>query len=200
MKISKLAALIKENKHVTVLNTEHEGEITRQHIVVGGAMFPLDGWPKMDKEALLTILDIPQEKRKEYGYTESAHTEYTMKLAEDNVPGFDSPAAEMCVRLKGRWGEMIPFSTECGVEFVSADYVKVIADADGVEWSMRTLDGGNLMVAKCGFEAVACMAVETAWISEEAAEDLRVAADKVRTLWEKKRREDMQRNGEQQTI
>lgn len=200
MKISKLASLIKEYKIITVLNTEYEGEITRQHIVVGGAMYPLDGWPRMDKEALLTILDIPQEKRKEYNYTERAHTEYTMQFVADALPEVDSFAAEMSVRLKGRWGEMIPFNTENGVMFVDADYVKVIADVDGLEWYLRTLDGGNMMVAKYGFETVACMAVETSWMSEETEEDIRAAAGKVSTLWEKKRREEMQRNGQQQTI
>ena len=110
------------------------------------------------------------------------------------------PVRKMSVRLKGRWGEMIPFRTGNGVLFVSSDYVKVIADVEGVEWYLRALDGGSMMVAKYGFETVACMAVETQWISEETAEDIRAAADKVSTLWEKNRREEMQRNGQKQTI
>lgn len=58
MKITRLAALAKEHKSMVIINTVDHGRIVRQHLMIGLAVYPLDGLPILDGGGLLTMLGI----------------------------------------------------------------------------------------------------------------------------------------------
>lgn len=200
MKIARLAALIKEYKSATVLNTTVDEKIIRQHLVVSGAMYPLDGWPAVDSEQLMTIFDVPEDKRDEYAFRQCEHTLHTDLMRIDNGES-DTPASMMSVMLNTREGNLIPFYTHHGVVFINEKYRKVIQDIKTVDWWLRELPyGGKVIIAKNGFQNVACICVEQYCFGEDEAEDLRDISNEATTLCERKREEDKRRHGEQQTM
>jgi len=58
MKIKSISAICKANKSVIL----YEGE-SCQWISDGAAIFPLFGLPKMTKEHIFTMFDVPEDKR-----------------------------------------------------------------------------------------------------------------------------------------
>lgn len=63
MKIKKIAQICAGQKTIYVHNQECKGDLVRQWVGDGVAMYPLDGLPYMDDEALLALMDVPIDKR-----------------------------------------------------------------------------------------------------------------------------------------
>lgn len=172
MKLSKLGALIKEQKSVTVLNTVADEQIIRQHILLYGAMYPMDGYPLLDKDVLLTILDIPKEKRGDYYYKEENHTESTLRWAEDNPLTDDTEAELLMTTLKLPMETLIPVRTVKGIVYIHADYMQPIRDETETEYFYRQLPQGGVIVAKRGWQTIATIATAKGWATETIANEL----------------------------
>lgn len=200
MKLSKLGALIKDQKGAVVLDTvDDEGQIIRQHIMLYGAMYPLDGYPQLDKDILMTILDVPKEKRADYWYREEVHTENTQRWADDNPTiNKDTPASLLSVRIETYQGTLIPVITHHGLVFINAEYKKPISDETEVEYWCRQMSTGYVIVAKKGYQTIATIGPEQKWATDNVADDLLDIANAARKLCEeKKNRNEM---AEQQRI
>lgn len=63
MKIKKIAQICAGQKTIYVHNQECKGDLVRQWVGDDVAMYPLDGLPYMDDEALLALMDVPPDKR-----------------------------------------------------------------------------------------------------------------------------------------
>lgn len=65
MKIKALAALCKKGKSITILDeTDENGQVTRQWICCGTAVYPLDGMPEVTEDTILSVFDVPQSDRR----------------------------------------------------------------------------------------------------------------------------------------
>lgn len=184
MKLSKLGALIKDQKGAVVLDTvDNDGQIIRQHIMLDGAMYPLDGYPQLDKDILMTILDVPKEKRADYWYREGAHTEKTQRWADDNpMINKDTPASLLSVRIETYNGTLIPVITHHGLVFINAEYKKPISDEKEVEYWCRQTSDGYVIVAKKGYQTIATIGPEQNWATDNVADDLLNIANAARKL------------------
>ena len=179
MKLSKLGALIKDQKGAVVLDTvDNDGQIIRQHIMLYGAMYPLDGYPQLDKDILMTILDVPKEKRADYWYREEVHTEHTKRWAEDNPSiNRDTPASLCGIRIELPLRTLIAVNTHHGLVFIDAEYKKPISDEIEVEYWCRQMKTGYVIVAKKGYQTIATIAPAQNWASDNVADDLQDIAN-----------------------
>ena len=192
MKLSKLGALIKDQKGAVVLDTvDSDGQIIRQHIMLYGAMYPLDGYPQLDKDILMTILDVPKEKRADYWYREEVHTEHTKRWAEDNpsING-DTPASLCGVRIDLPLRTLIAVNTHHGLVFIDAEYKKPISDETEVEYWCRQMSTGYVIVAKKGYQTIATIAPAQNWANDNVADDLLDIANEARRLSEDQKKRD----------
>lgn len=199
MKLSKLGALIKDQKGAEVLDTvDVNGQIVRQHIMLNGAMYPLDGYPQLDKDILLTILDVPKEKRNDYWYKEERHSDCTMQWAEDNPRQSDTPASLCETHIKLPAQELIPVNTHSGMVFIDEAYKKPIDDETGVDYWCRRMENGTVIVAKRGYQLIAAIAAPTHWATEDVADDLHDIANAAWALREARKMKET--NAEQQRM
>lgn len=194
MKLSRLGALIKEQNGAHVLNTmDAEGNIVRQHLMLYGAMYPMDGFPLLTKETLLTILDVPRDKWTEYWYKEENHTDLTRLMAEDNPSANrDTPASLCGVRLETPLADVTPVTTYHGMLFIPSDYKKPISDEKAVEWWARKMPAGYLVVAKKGYQLIASIAAVKVWATEDTATELMDIANAARRLCEQQKAQEQQ--------
>lgn len=192
MKLSKLGALIKDQKGAVVLDTvDSDGQIIRQHIMLYGAMYPLDGYPQLDKDILMTILDVPKEKRADYWYREEVHTEKTRRWADDNpLTDKDTPASLCEARIELPLRTLIALNTHHGLVFVDEEYKKPISDEKEVEYWCRQTSNGYVIVAKKGYQTIATISPEQNWANDNVADDLLNIANAARKLCEEQKKRD----------
>lgn len=198
MKFSKLEALAKRKRVMTLVSTfGTNDEVTRQHLLVGHGMYPLDGMPVMNGEELLAAMDVPVDKRVGYYVNEETMNERYMRLAKDNhAQGEDAEATLMSVNLDTARGTLIPVYTPWGVRFMGAEYHAVLKGEKEVAWFARRLDAGVVMVAKVGYKAIAAVSTYKCWASEREVEDLEEIAKATRKAYDEKVKAD----GEQQRM
>ena len=190
MKITRLAALAKEYKSMTIVDTWQDGEVVRQHVVIYGAIYPLDGFPLMDKESMMIMLDVPEEKRKEYTVHRIDMNETLEKATADLLPTPDGQANICRTWLEMPTMELIHVRTQGGIVFMQRKYQQVIEKEKEVDWWSRSLPGGVMLIAKRGFETIASISAETAWTSEDVLEELQLISSHARELHEKRRQKD----------
>ena len=66
MKIKNIAAICKKNKYAVIYERYGESGGVIQYIGDGAAAYPVTGLPKLDKESLLTIFDVPEKQREDW--------------------------------------------------------------------------------------------------------------------------------------
>ena len=66
MKIKNIAAICKKNKYAVIYERYGENGGVIQYIGDGAAAYPVTGLPKLDKESLLTIFDVPEKQREDW--------------------------------------------------------------------------------------------------------------------------------------
>lgn len=200
MKFTKLCSLVKEYRSATLLD-EYAGElISRQHIVVRGAIFPLDGFPVVDKEALLTMMDVPKDKHAEFFIQQSEHTEKMLQYTQDIA---EQEQAALMLGITIGFEQMVLNVLEAedgAVYFVNNDYRKVIGGENGVDWWVRDLGSGKVIVAKRGYQNVGCMSAETMWANELKTDTLSEIASEARRLYTAAKEAELKKDGQQQTM
>lgn len=115
MKLKKLFDKAKETKAVTILDTvDEDGETTRQHLVTGDAVYPLDGMPLVDAKTLLTIMDVPENEQKGWIIDRRGGNErYRWMLADEQIT--DTDASMGLLTLECRGVELRPIYTVHGM-------------------------------------------------------------------------------------
>lgn len=200
MKFSKLAALVREHQSATLLDDMYDGDVVRQHVVVGGAIFPLDGFPVVDKEALLTMMDIPNDKHAEYFIQRAEHTERTRMYTSD-FGEKDQPARILGITIAANNRVLNVLETEGGeIVFVDNAYRKVLGDEKQLEWWVRDVGSGCVVVDTRGYQFVGCMPVERAWVDDYVVDHLADIAVVAARMNEAKKAEEKNRDGEQQRM
>lgn len=198
MKITRLASLAKDHRSITIINTTVDGEITRQHVMIGTAVYPMDGLPVLDGKELLAVLDVPTEKRMEYSvYMRDMWPDMLLITADNHQT--DREASVIDTTICTPWADVLSAYTQSGMMFMNAEYRRVIEKEKAVTWWSRKRDSGaTVLVAKKGYQAIATIMPEFGWVTENVCEDLWHIAQAARNMLEKQKARDAQY--EQQTM
>jgi len=146
MKIKAIEAICKQQRHIRLYNTARG-----QWISAGSAAYPLYSLPKLDEDGLLTIFDIPEDKRSKY-YVEIGDklpSAYDFSDASDGEAMLEIYPIE----VSAYGGIVVPIVTSLGVVYINKKQLKPFDDIErGVDLYERINDAGQLYIAvKDGF-------------------------------------------------
>ncbi len=145
MKIKKLSTILKKRKRAIIFERQSSNGIVFQYISDGSALYPIYGLPRLRKESLLTILDIPQEKWSDWHVSVKDGPE-GMNLTD--VDETESQAFPTFYSLQVGEKTMMPLETEYnGVLFLDRKYLNPISDAAGFSYFKRQDKAGNDYIA-----------------------------------------------------
>lgn len=154
MKLKELFNKAKDIKTVIILDTvDKEGEVTRQHICIGDAVYPLDGIPLVGEKTLLTMMDVPADKRDEwYVHRREGNERDRWMLADEQITDTDATMGKLTL--------------ECnGIE------LRPIKDEKNIRYRLRKNEKEQLIIAQRGLITIAVLA-PSQWANEEEADEL----------------------------
>lgn len=191
MKIKALAALCKKEKNITILDEmDGDGQVTRQWVCCGTAVYPLDGMPEVTEDTILSVFDVPQDDRRLYSVRRGPVSSMERYLADNEDDDREATMGSMTI---GVGGDVIkPIYTPYGLITIKAEMLKPVEDSSKTaQYFARELPTGTVIVIKNGFQAVATIIQHNRWamwdrIAEELGDMSRLAA----RLEEKQRSED----------
>lgn len=162
MKLKKVAALCNRQGVFRLCDeVSEDGEVVRQWLGDGVALYPLDGLPLLEEENLRAMFDIKEKKRKKY-YIRRSEAPGNLCL-DDYDPGEQGLYSDWpMVEYNGF--VVKPLSTPEGIVFVQNAYLAPLEDMEDYLrlFERRTESGQRYIVAKNGMEiAAAIMPMDT---------------------------------------
>ena len=144
MKIKKIVQICAEQKTIYVHNQRGKGDLVRQWVGDGVAMYPLDGLPYMDDEALMALFDVPPDKRA--NWTVRAFSLGAAVSLDDVDPDeADVLPYDLTVNT-GR--TLMPFDGgPRGTLWIQQRYLAPTDDIDIVRYCARPTTGGGRVIA-----------------------------------------------------
>lgn len=148
MKIKKIAQICAGQKTIYVHNQECKGDLVRQWVGDGVAMYPLDGLPYMDDEALLALFDVSPDKRDSWTVREVGLSSL-VSLDDIDPDEVDILPHDLTVNT-GR--TLMPFDGGArGTLWIQQRYLAPTDDIDIVRYCARpTMGGGRVIAVKSG--------------------------------------------------
>ena len=184
MKLKALAALCKrEGAFYLYDNVDADGVIHNQWLGAGGAIYPLAGLPRIEKENLIAMFDITEKQREKIHFQ---HSYLPVHINFEDVDPEETMLDRTYITL-GYGGRVIkPLFTRGGLELMDLDYLKPLADvADDLELYERHTKGGTYFAAKMGFMLVGVI-MPLNIIEESFVENIERLARKCRAALELK--------------
>lgn len=151
MKIKSIAAICKKNKNIAIFERySDDGDILTQYIGDGSAVYPVVGLPKLDKESLLTIFDVPEKDRDNY-FVKTLGVPAGISFEDTDETERHVEREGISIIYSGR--TLKPIRTTRGLVFIESRYLSPVADVlDVLELYERiTPHGTPYIVAKAGF-------------------------------------------------
>lgn len=148
MKLKQIESILKRSKNVQIFEGG-EG----QWLGDGAALYPVYGMPYLTEENLLTMWDIPEDKRSSWYFRKLA--DISVLDLRDNIPGehlIERTLFPICI--KGATVE--PLKTETGALFINVKYLRPFDDLEnGYElYSRIGTDGTQYIAIKSGYSLV----------------------------------------------
>lgn len=144
MKIKKIAQICAGQKTIYVHNQECKGDLVRQWVGDGSAMYPLDGLPYMDDEALLALMDVPIDKRDKWTVRDVGLGSL-VSLDDIDPDEVDILPYDLTVNT-GR--TLMPFDGGArGTLWIQQRYLAPTDDIDIVRYYARPTTGGGRVIA-----------------------------------------------------
>lgn len=163
MKLKQIESILKRNKNVIMYDA---GGV--QWLSDGAALYPVFGMPKLSEENLLTMWDVPEDKRSKWHFHVASSIGQDIR---DTVEGEYIAKRDMSpVCFKGEIVE--PLEMEEGVIFISQRYLRPFDDIEnGYELYIRHSSGGvPYVVVKEGYVLVGAvmpmMVIDKAFVDE----------------------------------
>ena len=151
MKIKQIESICKQAKKIAVIET-HEG----QWLSDGYAAYPVYNLPKLTKEIIFAMFDVPSEKRDKFQFIhENKDDRYNF---EDNDPNeLHTQQEHLYIFKEGRL--LLPLYTSNGVSFIDRKYIRPFENEEnGYDfYERKTPDGRTYIVAKSGLLIVGIM-------------------------------------------
>lgn len=179
MKTGALKAYVKKSGSMALIEG---GE--RQWLATGSGLYPLDGWPKMTAEELMTLMEIPKDEQPMYPIrmqtAEELPEAWQQLIAE---AGEDSEAKPTGLTIGAEGVVVQPMYTRHGLKFAESGAIAVLKDCKKeISWWFReTGSGGGALVAKIGMLTAGVICPQGGWITDEVEEwlaDASMAASK----------------------
>lgn len=156
----------------------------RQWLATGNGMYPLDGWPRMTAEELMTLMEIPKDQQPMYPIrmqTAEGLPEAWQQLMEE--AGQDSEARPAGLTIGTEGMVVQPMYTRRGLKFAESAAVAVLKDSKKeIVWRYRETGAGTgALVAKIGLLTAGVIFPQSGWITDEVEEwlaDTSMAASK----------------------
>ena len=148
MKIKSIAAICKKNKNIAIFERySDDGDILTQYIGDGSAVYPVVGLPKLDKESLLTIFDVPEKDRDNY-FVKTLGVPAGISFEDTDETERHVEREGISIIYSGR--TLKPIRTTRGLVFIESRYLSPVADVlDVLElYERRTAEGAPYIVAK----------------------------------------------------
>ena len=151
MKLKQVEAIIKARKVFTTFTTE-----SAQWVGDLGAMYPIYDLPHLTEDNLLTMWDVPEDKRDKWQYVTNG---YAPEMFRDDVLGdhlLERGMTPLCIN--GAIAE--PIKTEQGVIFINQRYLRPFENLEnGYELYFRQLPGKSPIIAvKEGYSLIGIIA------------------------------------------
>lgn len=144
MKIKKIAQICAGQKTIYVHNQECKGDLVRQWVGDGSAMYPLDGLPYMDDEALWALMDVPIDKRDKWTVRDVGLGSL-VSLDDIDPDEVDILPYDLTVNT-GR--TLMPFDGGArGTLWIQQRYLAPTDDIDIVRYYARPTTGGGRVIA-----------------------------------------------------
>lgn len=162
-------------KQDVMLLTRHNGE---QWLSLSGGIFPLRGWPSVNDEQLLTVLEVAKDKQADYivnvlPESSSAYSSL-MDLMQDGEAYNVTLASVTIGSAKGAW---VPAYTPEGMRFVSVSALSVISEeASRREIIYRQAGPVEALVVMEGLIPAGVLICMSSWIDSQTAEELQDVA------------------------
>lgn len=193
MKLSALFKVCKKHKTIDIIT----GKNDRQWLLVGSySLYPMDGMPHIDKESLLTMMDVPEDEQGKWRILEIELSEYMTQFAQDNTEG-DAVAQRTKTSIVLEDKEYQPFYTRYGMALVDVDMLAPLSDTAKVhEFFAREINGNPVLLVKTGFRLIAAI-FRVKINDKEIADELKDVADHICFNDLKAKEEERQHDGEQ---
>lgn len=168
MKTGALKIYVKKSGSMVLIET---GE--RQWLATGTGMWPLDGWPKMTAEELMTLMEIPKNEQPMYPMrmqtAEELPEAWQQLMAE---AGQDSEAKPAGLTIGTEGMVVQPMYTRHGLKFAESAAMAVLKDSKKeISWRFReTGAGAGALVAKIGLLTAGVIFPQSGWITDEVEE------------------------------
>lgn len=145
MKIKKIAQICAGQKTIYVHNQSCKGDLVRQWVGDGVTMYPLDGLPYMDDEALMALFDVPPDKRDNWTVRD-LNLGSLVSLDDIDPDEVDILPYDLTVN-NGR--TLMPFDVGArrGTLWIQQRYLAPTDDIDIVRYCARPTKGGDRVIA-----------------------------------------------------
>lgn len=200
MKINTLLSMAKKRKNCHIY---YDSRQERQWMQLGGNLYPLDGLPYLDRETLLIMMDVPEEKRDDYWIDCGALPERLLPLVADNHSE-DLPARKAYLTITPLGEELRPVyigerEDKTLVLTTESSYRPIADEIDEYLLFAREAMGETYILAKKGFELLAVIG-RVVVNSGTELETLQDVERHIRTGMAAIKEEEARRDGEQQHI
>lgn len=169
MKFNALVQLCKSSKQIVVYNEDQSGA---QWISDGRAIYPLYNFPKLTRENIFRIMDVPEDKQDKFFYREGSLPKDVFSF-EDMDPT-ENALETGKVGIETRGILFIPLKTQNGISFINYKHLSPFSDADnGYQLFERISKNGIIYIAvKIGFMLAGIVIPYTEILTKELASEL----------------------------
>lgn len=149
MKLKRVAALCRRSMVFRLYDRVDAEGVATQWLGDGGAIYPLNGLPFLDKDGLYRIFDVPEKTQKKISFASGAIPE---GLNVDDYAAGETIAEDMGVTLSYGGKVLLPLRAAGGILYIQSRYLEPLEDqADFLQlYVRRTGDGGRYIAAKVG--------------------------------------------------
>ena len=171
MKMSAVWNLLKKDRLGTIITRPD-----RQWLQIGGCIYPLDGLGLVTPDMLYTLLDVPEDKRRDYHIYEMDVETVPKYLQDVDETDELAEAASFMVRTAGSVYQM--YKAGENLLTINPDTLRPLENEEDVNLYVREYDGGHVMVARSGFLLRAVIGTSTYWARNPLVyEDMQVMAE-----------------------
>ena len=141
MKINKIAAICKKSKQVVIYRDPNDYDA--HYIGDSHAIYLVTGLPELDKNGILTIFDVPEDKKEEWIVNCTNQLEINLDDADPDESIINRGNLSIY-----RFGErLIPLKVSSGMVFMNSKYLTPTFDSGYTELYERRTKSGNLYIA-----------------------------------------------------
>ena len=164
-----------------------------QWLNVGAGIYPLTGWPEVNDEELLTVLDVPAKKQDGYKvFMPSGEAELYRGLLAELQPGEEFNVTLSSLTIGTARGAWVPVYTPEGLRFVQASALGIVSEeAAKHQIAYRRVGELETVVVFEGLLVAGVLLCQSGWIDSQTADELADAAKVASMIDSQRRAEEM---------